>query len=26
VRLVMHDEGNHDRKVTSASAVLAIVT
>jgi hypothetical protein len=24
VRMVMHDEGNHDRKVTSASAVLHI--
>ncbi|HXY92201.1 MAG TPA: hypothetical protein VEP49_06970 [Acidimicrobiia bacterium] len=26
VRLVMHDEGNADRKVTSASAVLEVVT
>ena len=26
VRMVMHDEGNGDRKVTSASAVLEIVT
>jgi hypothetical protein len=25
VRMVMHDEGNHDRMVTSASALLAIV-
>jgi hypothetical protein len=25
VRMVMHDEGNHDRKVTSASAVLEVV-
>ena len=25
VRMVMHDEGNHDRMVTSASALLAVV-